>query len=52
MSELLPWRRTDDVRVDSSLSEQRRHLLLVDALALTLAAVRVDVDQQVFGSAG
>lgn len=44
--------RTDDVCGDAGLGEQRGDLLLVDVFALSLAAVRVDVDQQVFGSAG
>lgn len=42
---------TNHVRGYSCLGEQRCHLLLVDAFALLLPAVRVDVDQQVLGSA-
>lgn len=45
-------RFTDDVCGDASLGEKWSHLLLVDAFALTLPPVRIDVDQQVFGSAG
>lgn len=44
--------QTDDVRADAGLCEQRRHLQLIDAFALSLPTVGVDVDQQVFGSAG
>lgn len=44
--------RTDDVRGDACLGKQRGDLLLVDVFALTLPAVRVDVDQQAFWSAG
>lgn len=43
---------TNHVRGYSCLGKQRRHLLLIDAFALLLPAVRVDVDQQVLGSAG
>lgn len=44
--------RTDDVRGDACLGEQRGDLLLVDAFSLFLPAKWVDVDQQVFWSAG
>lgn len=43
--------RTDDVRGDACLGEQRGDLLLIDTFSLFLPTVRVDVDQQVFGSA-
>lgn len=43
---------TNDVSGDACLGEQRRNLLLVNVFALSLPTVRVDVDQQVFGSAG
>lgn len=44
--------RTDDMCGDACLREQRRNLLLVDVFALSLPTIRIDVDQQVFGSAG
>lgn len=43
---------TDDMRGDACLGEQWSDLVLVDAFALSPPAVRVDVDKQVFGSAG
>lgn len=43
---------TDDVRGHACLGEQRGNFLLVDVFALTLPTVRIDVDKQVFGSAG
>ncbi len=44
--------RTDDMCGDACLGEQWGDLLLIDAFALSLPTVRVDVDQQVFGSVG
>jgi len=44
--------RTDNVRGDAGQGEQRGNLLLVDVFPVFLPAVRVDVDQQLFGSAG
>lgn len=45
-------RFTNDVCGDAGLGEKWSDLLLVDAFALTLPPVWIDVDQQVFGSAG
>lgn len=43
---------TNDVCGDACQGKQWRNLLLIDVFALPLPTVRVDVDQQVFGSAG
>lgn len=50
--EVIQAERTDDVRADASLCKQRCDLQLIDVFGLPLPSVGVDVDQQVFGSAG